>query len=132
MHSRFVVWTRLHLPKLRFHALLRTDVRSVFPSYSPPYRTVFCRILSFVPDIVFIVVAVFRLWFLYHQSNKLQSAGWPLLSAKIASGLLLMAVNMASLNYLLDVQRREVLFVWLAAPATQLASTVSIVLLYYS
>jgi hypothetical protein len=78
-----------------------------------------------LPDVIFVVLTVFRLQFLYQQSNKRQSPEWPLLSAKFASGLLLLAANAASLNYFLDDQTRKVVFVWLTAPATQLGSTVS-------
>jgi ATP-binding cassette subfamily C (CFTR/MRP) protein 1 len=109
----------------RFDFTLYFEQAFVFPPLSVLLLRLPCRILSFAPDSIFAVLAAFRLWFLRYRSNKLQSPGWPLLSTKLLFSLFLVGINAAIVKYLLEVRKRETIFVWLPAPAMQLASTAS-------
>lgn len=120
------------MQELRFYSIFPAEVgviKSQLNSY--PTKQLY-SILSFTPDVVFLVFLAVRLVYLWHQSNKLSSVGWIHLSAKLAVLGALLAANGALLKYTIRGTSDDEPFVWPAAPIVQFISSVRVVLCWES
>ncbi|KAK7692904.1 hypothetical protein QCA50_004540 [Cerrena zonata] len=86
-------------------------------------------ILSFTPDVVFVVFACARLVYLWYQPNKLASVGWVHLGAKSLLTSCILAASAASLKYSIDAKNEGLTYMWLVAPIIQLISVVPLAIL---
>ncbi|CAL1707862.1 unnamed protein product [Somion occarium] len=86
-------------------------------------------ILSFTPDVVFVVFACIRLVYLWYQTNKLASVGWIHIAAKALLLCMILSVNAASLKYSLDIIDKKTFFLWIPALVMQLVSAVPLAVL---
>jgi len=83
-------------------------------------------ILSFGPDVLFLVLAVLRLNFLLRQTTKLQLLAGFQVSAKAISLFTLVASSAASIWASLRARNAGLLSLWLPAPILQLISAMSL------
>lgn len=90
-----------------------------------PCLTDLGSILTFTPDVVFIVLASARLITLSRKKSVLDSPGWPLVSAKLASVLLTIASTAANISFSRHMEAQGLIPLWLPSPILQLVSSVS-------
>ena len=85
------------------------------------------RILSFTPDMVFIVLACLRMAYLWLRgSGQHASSGVLHLAAKVFASLLVLGTNVAILTLSAKNSGQNTVFVWIAAPILQVISTVGL------
>ncbi|KZT65538.1 P-loop containing nucleoside triphosphate hydrolase protein [Daedalea quercina L-15889] len=85
--------------------------------------------LSFIPDIIFIVFALVRLLTLARRKSVLDSPGWPLVLTKLASVLLTIASAAANLSFAQHVKEQGLISLWVPSSVLQLVSSVPLAIL---
>ncbi|EPS93155.1 hypothetical protein FOMPIDRAFT_1056220 [Fomitopsis schrenkii] len=81
-------------------------------------------ILSFTPDVVFIVLACVRLIALSRKKSVLDSPGWLLVMVKLGSVLLTITSAAANISYSRAIETQGLIPLWLPSPILQLVSSI--------